>query len=422
MPSTRSRAGTDESAAVRRMRQLQLVSAVAIEISAVRAKDELLWEVVRQIQAAFGYYYVHISTIDVERNLAVCQAGWDRTGPREDLVGWGLRRRDQGLVGWVAWSGQSELVGDVTKDTRYYLDERFPDTRSEVTVPILHGDRPIGVLDAQDRKPDAFDSGDLLVLETLARQISVALENAELFEQLAESQSALQQKASALDEFVELATSSQENDRRRIALDLHDGAVQLLVGAHFEVETLRMASAELGPEVAQRLEFLGSVLKDCSSEIRRVIFDLYPHDLARLGLVPTVQRYQGTVERLFRLPCAVSVRGEIKRLAPSRELAAFRFIQEAVANAFKHSEGGGVDIVLNFTKHEFGITVGDKGPGFDVADGTHAVGFGLRSMAHNAARAKGTFDLRSAPGTGTTVTLTIPLEEAAREPDADPAG
>lgn len=422
MPSSRSRAGTDESAAVRRMRQLQLVSAVAVEISAVRTKDELLWEVVHKIQSAFGYYYVHISTIDRERNLAVCRAGWDNSGPRRDLAGWGLRLRDQGLVGWVAWSGQPELVGDVTKDQRYYLDERFPDTRSEVTVPILHGDRPIGVLDAQDLRPDAFDGGDLLVLETLARQISVALENAELFEQLAESQAALQQKATALDEFVELATSSQENDRRRIALDLHDGAVQLLVGAHFEVETLRMPSVKLGPEVAQRLEFLGSVLKDCSSEIRRVIFDLYPHDLARLGLVPTVQRYQGTIERLFRRPCAVSVRGEVKRLAPSRELAAFRFIQEALANAFKHAEGAEVDIVLEFSGRQLGITVGDKGPGFDTADRKQVGGFGLRSMQHNAARAKGTFGLRSTPGTGTTVTLTIPLEEAAREPDADPAG
>jgi len=394
----------------RRLRQLRLVSAIAVEISSVRTVDQLLWEVVRHVQRAFGYYYVHILTIDPGEDSAICQAAWDRSGPRRDLIGMRLRIRDEGLVGWVAWTGEPELVTDVRKDPRYYLHEGIPHSRSELTVPILRAGRTIGILDAQDRKPGAFDADDLLVLETLARQISVALDNAELLEQLAASRAALEQKAAALDTFVELMTSSQDDDRRRIAFELHDGALQLLAGAHFQVETMQMATSSLSPALTQGLDFLAGVLKECSTDMRRVIFDLYPPDLASLGLVPTIQRYKDTVSRLFGFHCAVSVVGDAQRLVRERELAAFRFVQEALANAFKHAEKASVEVALVFGGTELTITVRDEGPGFVLSERALAGGLGLQSMQRNAARAKGRFDLRSAPGAGTAAILTIPIE------------
>jgi signal transduction histidine kinase len=392
----------------RQVRQLELVSDVAVEISAVRAVDDLLWEIVRQIQTKLGYYYVHLATIDSHKRAAVCRAGWDHHGPRPDLVGWSQHVRDHGLIGWVSWTGEPLLVPDVRKDARYYFDERFPETRSELTVPIKRGEEVVGVLDAQAREVGAFDNGDLMVLQTLARQVSVALTNADLFERLTASRAELENKARVLDNFAEMSAAAQEDERRRIALDLHDGIVQLLVGARFEVEALRTTESIVSPEVLRRLEGVSRILNECTADIRRVVFDLYPQELTRFGLVTALEHFVTTLRRLFKLRCRMSTAGEAVRLPQDRELAAFRFTQEALSNASRHANDARVEVSLLFSEGELIITVADSGPGFDMAAVAGIEGFGLQSMRRNAARANGRIEIYATPGAGTVVTLTIP--------------
>lgn len=397
--------------AQRRAQQMKLVTDVAFRLSSVLAVEELLWEVVRLIQTTFGYYYVHICTVDEEKNVTVYRAGWDQSGARRDLIGWELRVRDQGMVGWVAWSGEPLLVEDVTLDPRYYFDDRFPSTRSEVTVPIKRGSRTIGVLDAQDVRLGVFDGDDVALLETLARQISVAIENAALFEELVRSRTALEQKARDLNEFVELAARAQEEDRRRIGLDLHDGVAQLLVGIRFELETMRTARPALPPPVVERLGHVCRVLDECAEEIRRVIFDLYPPGLEDLGLVPALERYVAAFRLLSGLECQMKVLGRPTRLHREAELAAYRIVQGALANVFQHAQGEFPEVVLRFSGMGLRLTVQDGGPGFDVDNVEQGrFCYGLESMRRKAVSIGAQLTIRSAPGRGTTVTLNISSE------------
>lgn len=395
----------------RRFNQLQVVSDVAVKLSAVRSTDQLWWEIVRLTQQALGYYYLQICMVEPGGEYVVCQAGWDPGGARHDLAGFKQQIKTQGIVGWVAWSGQSLSVPDVRAETRYFQDGRFPDTLSELAVPLLREGRTIGVLDAQNRHTDAFDSGDVLVMETLARQISVALENAELFERLARSQTALEHTARGLDDFVEMASVAQENDRRRIALDLHDGVVQLLVGTQMEVDALRLSVGDLPPEIDARFTRVADVLQESSKEIRRVVFDLSPPDLANLGLVPTLQRYVSTLSGLFDRQCDMLVSGTPRRIAPHRELAAFRFTQETLSNAFKYAGEGEISVHVAFERDSMQIAVDDTGPGFDLATRSLNGRYGLESIRRNAVRAGGELTLESLPGNGTTITLTVPFTE-----------
>ncbi len=393
----------------RRARQMQLVNDVALRLSSILAVEELLWEVVRLIQSTFGYYYVNISTVDEARSVVICRAAWDITGPRRDLIGWELRIRDEGMGGWVAWSGEPVLAEDVALESHYYFDPRFPSTSSEVTVPIKRGSRTIGVVDVQDVKTCGFDADDVTLLETLARQVSVALENAALFEELTRSRVALERKACDLDDFVEQSARAQEEERRRIASDLHDGVMQLLIGSRFELETLRTARLALPAPVLEQLGNVSGVLAECSEEMRRVIFDLYPPGLEDLGLLPALQKHVSTFRRLSGLGCVLRTAGRPVRLSSQAELAAYRIVQEALSNVFKHAGGADPTIELRFSRSGLRIVVRDGGCGFeqDRLDRSRPR-FGLENMRRKAMSIGATLDIRSGEGQGTTVTLSIP--------------
>lgn len=406
-----ARPARHEHESSRLFNQLRVVSDVAVKLSAVRSTDQLWWEIVRLTQQSLGYYFIQLCMLDPDGEFVVCQAGWSPDGAQHDLVGFKQRVKTQGIVGWVAWSGQSLSVPDVRTDERYYQDGRFPDTLSELAVPLLRGGTLIGVLDAQNRHVGAFDSGDVLVMETLARQISVALENAELFESLGRSQAALERKARGLDDFVEMTSVVQENDRRRIALDLHDGVVQLLVGTQLELDALRRTVGKLRPDIDERFDLVIDVLQECSTEIRRVVVDLSPPDLANLGLVPTLQRYVTTMSALFDRECVFLINGAPHRIAAYRELAVFRFVQETLANAFKYAGAAEVSLTMDLEPDSMVISVDDSGPGFDLATRSRNSGYGLESIRRNAARAGGTLQVDSLPGNGTSITLTVPFKE-----------
>ncbi len=163
--------------------QLELLNEIAHQIGQAHAVDEVLQRAVCLTQELFGYQHVGIFTLDRERKALVMRA---RAGvfiklfPENHMLTIG-----QGMVGWVCRNGRSLLANDVNKEPNYI--NRFPDelnTRSELTVPIHLAGEVLGVLDIQSDLLNAFDANDLIVMETLADQVSVALENARLVQSL----------------------------------------------------------------------------------------------------------------------------------------------------------------------------------------------------------------------------------------------
>lgn len=160
--------------------RLRILTEVSQQIISILDINELLERVVRLIQQAFGYYHVGIGLVEGDDVVYRVGAGelWD--DPNFQFKPQRLKLGMEGLTGWVASTGEAALVPDVTRDSRYIWMQGSL-TRSELTVPITVKGRTIGVLDAQSQALDDFDQTDLELLQVLANQTGIAIENARLF-------------------------------------------------------------------------------------------------------------------------------------------------------------------------------------------------------------------------------------------------
>lgn len=210
-------------------------------------------------------------------------------------------------------------------------------------------------------------------------------------------------------ELRELLAWAREDERERIALDLHDGVAPLVAGARMQVEALL---ARPGAHDAEALRALTGLLAECGAELRRAVQELCPPDLADGGLVAALERHVA----LLGLDCRVTAVGAPARLPPWRELAAFRFAQEALANATRHAGDRPLELRIAFEPGVATVSVADGGPGVataSIADGgpgarRRGSGLGRRSMRRNALRAQGALELTSSAHAGTTVALRLP--------------
>lgn len=164
----------------RRYEQLAAIAEVGRAIAAILDLDELLTQVVELIRERFGYYHVQVYLVEDESHRAVFRASsghnlnklWRKEGRS--------MRLGEGIIGWVAATGEYLLANDVSKEPRYIADDPrlLPDTRSELAVPLIVEGEVLGVLDVQSREVNAFGEDDLFILNALANQVAVAVDAA----------------------------------------------------------------------------------------------------------------------------------------------------------------------------------------------------------------------------------------------------
>jgi hypothetical protein len=214
----------------RRVEQLKAVSDVASAIASVQDLDELLGRVTQLISSRFHCYHSGIFLIDAGRKYAELRGANSEGGLRMLARQHRLRMDGSGIVANVASTGHPRITREVSEDAFFLKNPDLPDTRSEMSLPLMVGDKIIGVLDVQSTEPNAFGQEDIDVLLTLANQVAIAMENARLF---GETSQALQSAESSNRGFLR-----QEWSRfsRRLAV----------VGAHFDgriVEPIYSAGA-----------------------------------------------------------------------------------------------------------------------------------------------------------------------------------
>lgn len=209
---------------------------------------------------------------------------------------------------------------------------------------------------------------------------------------------------------------AQEEERRRVAREIHDGPAQSMANVVLRAEICERLLSAKRPEVAQELAQLKMLVKESLREVRKIIFNLRPMALDDLGLVPTLHRYLENLREQDNLQVKLTVLGEEKRLSSTLEVAVFRMIQEAVNNARKHAQANVIQATLEFAPDEIRASVHDDGVGFDVEVVQRAwherQSFGLMSMRERIELLDGEFMVRSSPqGGGTTVTARLPYVE-----------
>lgn len=173
----------------RRALQLQVAVEVGQTISAMRDLDQLLERVTELISERFGFYHAGIFLLDDTGEFAVLRAANSSGGKQMLAKGYSLKVGEVGIVGYVTKRHEPRIALDVGMDAIHFKNPFLPDTRSEMALPLNVGDRILGALDVQSTMPAAFTEEDVAVLQVLANQVAIAIENVRLLE---ETQAALE--------------------------------------------------------------------------------------------------------------------------------------------------------------------------------------------------------------------------------------
>lgn len=246
--------------------------------------------------------------------------------------------------------------------------------------------------------------------EELLTQIGVVLDF--LSGNLAEVVTNLKRRSAP--EWLGLAIlQAQEEERKRVAREIHDGPAQILANVVLRADMADRRIAKQEYEAARReLQEVKNLVRESLIDVRRIIFDLRPMSLDDLGLVPTLRRYLSTLEERHGLPVRLRIEGIERRLDSAIEVALFRLIQESLNNVVKHAAATRVEVAVHFLPGAVSVEVVDNGRGFDPA----AIGeghYGIFGMRERVQLLKGQFALDSQPGKGTSVRFTVPIRAAA---------
>jgi two-component system sensor histidine kinase DegS len=209
---------------------------------------------------------------------------------------------------------------------------------------------------------------------------------------------------------VEQMIDAQEEERRKISRQIHDGPAQALSNFLLQAEiALRLFDSDT-EKAREELTNLKSAAATTFSHVRDYIFDLRPMMLDDLGLVPTVRRYTEAIKDKTGLALSLVVTGTERRLEPHREVLVFRAVQELLGNVREYAQATQVKITLDIDDHQVRAAVEDNGKGFN-ADGLQpkdGEGRGLLLLRDRIQQVGGSMEFDTQPGKGARVSITIP--------------
>jgi signal transduction histidine kinase len=394
--------------------ELSLIYQTAQHITQLQSLSQLLPRLVAEVSRTFHYSSMGILLVDDDTNELVVR---ETIGlEREKHLGFRLPITDEpagGIVGWVAYTGQPYLAVDVNKAPRYI--RTVEEVCSELAVPLKIKDKVAGVLDVQSVSVNGLTEKDEYILTTLASQIAIAVENARLYEEVAQARAETQRKADQLQRLLARTVDLQEEERRRIAADIHDSVIQLIYGALYETQGTLQRLPASATSTREELDNIQSSLEQAISEIYKAVYDLWPASLDEMGLFPSVRSYMVQYEEATSIACRLRIQGNPVRFNPSARITLFRILQEAMYNVRKHAEAASVEVIFKFRDEWVKVMVKDDGIGFDheqaLDEQKH---LGLISMRERAENLGGSFTIESGSGCGSLLIWEFPEERVKR--------
>lgn len=315
----------------------------------------------------------------------------------------------EGIAGQVAELGETLAVDDVSKDPRVSRRLLLAEEglNAFISVPLKSKEKVVGVLNIASRKPRPFHQQEVQLLTAVGHQLGIAIENAQLYQEL-------QLKEQMRAELLRQIITAQEDERRRVARELHDVTSQALATLAVRVEALAAMPESSVKGIETQLEGIKALLDTTSKEVHGLIYDLRPSLLDDLGLPAALRSCAHNSLDAAGMEVHLEVVGQEKRLSPEVEIAVFRIVQEAVTNIASHAQAESAYISLEFKEKSVSIQVEDDGIGFDFSQGFSSAsvghGAGLLGMRERAELLGGTLTINTEPGGGTRVSVEIPVD------------
>lgn len=359
----------------------------------------------------------------------------------------------QGAAGQAIATGQPVIVNDYPHWPYRLstLDSQPAPYDAMISVPLEQNGTIFGALTVVDRSEHrCFTAEEAQALLLFARFCGVALVKAVEFstldharhglelrleqnlQQNAIAQETLRRQASLLQQVWGATFQTQEQERKRIAQDLHDSSNQLITGTLYEIQAVQQrimgqqgfhTHGDMGPlyGIYQKMERVKTLLRQIETENHRIIYDLYPPILDAEGLIPAIKWLAAYFQDHCQIPCTLVLpQTEPPRLPSRVEMAIYRIVQESLNNVMKHAQAKAVAIRVEFSPAALRLLVEDDGVGFDAAvagsclprrSGQENCQMGLLGLAERAQSIGGFIAVHSTPGQGTQVSFSLPLAQ-----------
>ena len=289
------------------------------------------------------------------------------------------------------------------------MRDGLPPTRSLIAIPFLLKEQSFGVifLEHFSKERRKFNRTDCAKLEVLSNWISLVIEHHRSNLELKESKRSYRE---LLGKFL----ASSEDERKRIAREIHDEINHILLSVKLNLEDMEISLPAQMIKAREKLKILHAHVGKAFDDLHRLSLDLRPPGLDELGLPQALDWYIQILSKEAGLPIKIEVKGlSQRRAAPVVETELLRIAQEALSNILKHAKASSARVKLTFGRSNLILEVVDDGIGFDVdtilnAHGT-ARNLGLLGMRERAEICGGELSIRSSLGTGTKLTTIVPI-------------
>ena len=395
-----------------RAKRLELTVAVAEAVAGTATAEQVLRTAVETLAAQIECGAVTGFLADPETGEQVALVDRDQQGTLIE----GLRRpAGHGTTGRVFASGEQVRI-DRSSEQEEYIPWVETGLRYEsiLLTPVTAGDLVQGVIGLYDLSPYRFDHQDELLMQAVAEQIAAALRGAVLQSQLGVRAARLERLERRHRQLLERMVLAQEQERSRVAADLHDDTVQVLSACVIALDRVRR-SIEAGEvkRAANTLDEVSELIAGAVDRTRRMTFELRPAVLWHNGLEPALRQLLSTVEAEWGMSVTFDASGLEERLDVTLETIAFRSLAELISNARQHSRGTHLAITLSTGDGHLHAVVTDDGRGFDLDEAIVRARvtnhLGLEALMERIDAAGGSIEFDTAPGKGTTVRLSLPV-------------
>ncbi len=315
------------------------------------------------------------------------------------------RRADTGIAAWVAKNGKSLLLQDDVENEFYRGID--PAVKSAVSVPLFSKGEVFGVLNLSVTSPGRrLCETDLRVVESLAYFGTAGIENAFLYHRMEEREKLYRKLLAKM-------ISAQEDERKKIASEIHDDTIQSLISSFYQMETVEMLIDEGRLEEARReMSEIKSGLQRNIGCMRRLLFDLRPSILDDAGLVPALENLLDRMGSEQGIRGILYVEEGLERPIPQVEVTLYRFAQEILSNVKKHACASEVTVQIKKTRGRIEMRIRDDGVGFDLQRHLEGGGFeehfGIKSLMERVELVGGEMNIYTSPGAGTEVLVLVP--------------
>ncbi len=323
----------------------------------------------------------------------------------------------EGIAGRVVDTGRAIMLQDISIDpdaaneSLAAAELPLEGLRGLVSIPLRSRHRIFGAINVASRESRSFGTDDIYVLHSIGEQMGVAIERAEVLEQLTTGRETYKRMARHY-------LLAQDEERRRIARELHDETSQSISALALNMRALVEMAEMSGPtdELIERMKKVESMAQQTAHELTRIINDLRPGLLDSAGLLPAIRRFAEDKLQPLEVDITIEVHGTLPRLAPEVEATLFRFAQGAISNVARHAEARNLYIFLEAGEETLLLRISDDGRGYDAStvtgiEETTGRGRGVFAMKERIRLLGGNCEVESVPGEGTTVTAEIPVKD-----------